>query len=1441
MTRVGVVGLLLSASFLFSCNPGGVCKGDVCYSPVTLTCTVGSACSAAAPSVNGLKPTTFSVHPGLPPGLSLDPATGEIKGTPSQATRATHFAVKAANGEGSRTGTFEITVTDIAPATLSYDPASLTCTKGTSCGLSALTVTGGRPTSFTVSPALPPGLSISSTSGIISGAATAASAQATYSVSAANAAGQATATLTITVTEPPVGALNYPTTAIICSVGQPCVVAAPKSLGGAATQFAVAPALPAGLSFDTATGAISGTPTAPAASAVYVVTAGAASQSLTLLINDRPAAGLRYAAALVCKRGQPCASPPPENTGGTAVRLSLSPALPSGLSFDAATGIVSGTPKVVQASTPYRVTASNSGGTVAAVLFVQIDEVPPLTLVYSPATLGCTEGTACTTTAPTSTGGPITGFESTPPLPRGLNLDPATGTIGGTPIGGVTQTSYTITGKNAAGAATAMVSITVAPIVPGSILYAPASLRCNRNRACASSAPFINGGAPASYAISPLLPGGLSINSNGVIGGTAAALSSNTSYTVTGTNPLGTVTTNVSIEVVPEQVFDIIYPKQVTCTRSLPCIIAAPTYSGDPATNFYFASGVPTGLVIDALTGAISGTPTVGTDAQTIYVYGYNAGGGEYGIFTLTVVDFAPTSLVYSPSTKACATNNPNTCTLGRPTNSGGRITRFSIEPPLPSGKYIDQNSGIFYGTPYVESPLTIYTVTGTNSGGSTTATVSLSVATQPTSNLRFTPSLGCFKNRYCQVNATFDGSPPTQLTFSPALPSWASNGATYVAGQPTQVMSPTTFAVTATNPSGTTTGELKVAVFETPAERAINANATLSNFTGVGIHPTNGSVMYARAVTNDVYGTTNGGTSWKRLCHARPASGSSGSILVSPSGHAFTSNGYQVDRIEDVSGADCTALTQDVRYTGPHDEWFAFTSTGRVYTWHYTSGLMVSDDDGSTFTRVGGLGTYYRSLAVDPFNQTRVVSVQYPQDSNPGGIYAGAGSLLNATFNDYSNGPVFNRKYEGYITMRMSGFHTNDNGLTWSYAGDYGAMAIDDNGAGYRVGHAAGAPAVLKAPDMRTPVFASLYALPNDPTNSYTDTVKVTGNGSSLIVLTYGRAYYSTDSGATFTRLSVTLPLTGLPASSVVINEGVTYYSYGFAVARSLDNGNTWAGSAAIDISRDSSMLSNSRLVSSLADPRELYMRGEGLSGGAYSVELVHTTDGFETLDVTSGYSHSWYSWASAFAMSHTNTAIAYALGSSNAEKTENNGASWVRTSVPDAISNWSVWYPSEATVSPWSPTTVFYATGEYTAPETLFSYSDTTHTNTDISAASNVPLPNGLGVYKPTPSTFAMRVIGSRGQLSETLDGVTYSVLNSTGGLDDGNYARLLRTASFDSSFVATARIRNSELALSLDSGASWFRMSMPNCSITDLALAPGKVHLTCSGRAPLVVTVP
>ena len=59
--------------------------------------------------------------------------------------------------------------------------------------------------------------------------------------------------------------------------------------------------------------------------------------------------------------------------------------------------------------------------------------------------------------------------------------------------------------------------------------------------------------------------------------------------------------------------------------------------------------------------------------------------------------------------------------------HGGGTITSWTVTPSLPIGLSLDSN-GVISGTPTVVTPSTVYTITGSNTGGSDSTTVTIQV-----------------------------------------------------------------------------------------------------------------------------------------------------------------------------------------------------------------------------------------------------------------------------------------------------------------------------------------------------------------------------------------------------------------------------------------------------------------------------------------------------------------------------------------------------------------------------------------------------------------------------------------------------------------------------------------------------------------------------------------
>jgi hypothetical protein len=148
---------------------------------------------------------------------------------------------------------------------------------------------GGAVTSYSISPLLPAGLSLNASTGVISGAPTAAAAQATYTVTAANSAGSTQGSVSLSVVS---AAVAYPSSYIAYTVGSNTQTIKPVATGVTFTSWSVSPPLPPGLTLSATDGSISGDPTAAAGAASYKITGmtseGQESANLTIVVVAAP-------------------------------------------------------------------------------------------------------------------------------------------------------------------------------------------------------------------------------------------------------------------------------------------------------------------------------------------------------------------------------------------------------------------------------------------------------------------------------------------------------------------------------------------------------------------------------------------------------------------------------------------------------------------------------------------------------------------------------------------------------------------------------------------------------------------------------------------------------------------------------------------------------------------------------------------------------------------------------------------------------------------------------------------------------------------------------------------------------------------------------------------------------------------------------------------------
>ena len=249
------------------------------------------------------------------------------------------------------------------PLIVNYTTTDATYIAGDAIDTNSPTVENGTTTGFTVDPSLPAGLMFDLSTGEITGTPTAAAADATYTVTATfDSADTSEFPLQIEVIEPNLS--GYSPDQSTTSAGQNIVTMNPVTVGSTLPlSYAITPPLPAGLNFDTTTGAISGAATVAHPTTIHTVTADYedytdTTAEVTITVNAPQFDGYVDQNEYLLGTLSPMRTAPPKLVGIAPTGFTVNPPLPAGLMIDSVTGSISGTPSAATPETAYTVTAN---------------------------------------------------------------------------------------------------------------------------------------------------------------------------------------------------------------------------------------------------------------------------------------------------------------------------------------------------------------------------------------------------------------------------------------------------------------------------------------------------------------------------------------------------------------------------------------------------------------------------------------------------------------------------------------------------------------------------------------------------------------------------------------------------------------------------------------------------------------------------------------------------------------------------------------------------------------------------------------------------------------------------------------------------------------------------------------------------------------------------
>lgn len=311
-------------------------------------------------------------------------------------------------------------------------------------------------------------------------------------------------------------------------------------------------------------------------------------------------------------------------------------------------------------------------------------------------------------------------WEVQPELPPGLRLNARKGIISGVPTEVLPEGSWTVTARNSEGADSATLGFAVL-IPPPSMLAYPTLAK----EFAFSALPLLKRvaisptveGTVDEFSVSTPLPPGLELDpETGVISGIARELAERATYEVTASNSTGSTSLGLVFSVQMTRPEALSFPQAGNLYVLGETVSLSPDVQG-VVTAWTVEPALPAGLTLDAMSGAIRGVPQDTRAAVTYEITAANEAGATSVELRFAVSEPAPQGLSFPGAVTEYVVGQE---VYLEPQLEVGFIDRFSVEPELPEGLYLDPTSGIISGSPAAEASAETYGVTGHSKSGST-------------------------------------------------------------------------------------------------------------------------------------------------------------------------------------------------------------------------------------------------------------------------------------------------------------------------------------------------------------------------------------------------------------------------------------------------------------------------------------------------------------------------------------------------------------------------------------------------------------------------------------------------------------------------------------------------------------------------------------------------
>ncbi len=655
----------------------------------------------------------------LPSGLSIDASSGSITGTPESAGFY-DILVSARNASG--WGQPRLLILDVIPGLQAPVLTSAPWAKGEVGKVFAYQITANNePTGYAISGDLPEGLTLDESTGSITGTPTKAGFSEVI-LSASNASGNGNGMVFIFAIRPSqeMPVVTSSGTAF-AKVGEPFVYQIKASANP--TGYS-AENLPDGISLNTTTGFISGTPTAPTREPIVVVitATNAAGQSLprAVLLEILPAAQapvILSGGHAIGKVGVDFEFQVFATNDPTAYS---SPDLPEGLSIASDTGLITGSP---EKAGEFQVTllASNDAGKgepATIVLFIIPGADMPRVTGATHAIGKVGEIFEYQILASTEQ---IESYQVEGDLPRGLDFDPTTGLISGSPVEPIITSVYLTVTNEAGTSAPQRFTIKIEPSLEAPIITS--SLRIQGTVGEEMSYTIGATNMPEERPLPPSaefdaigLPSGLGVNSaTGIISGVPEEAGTYIA-TIVATNETGEGAPRfLTIKVKPAPTAPVVtsvFRVGAQVGKSFDYQIVA---TNNPTS--YDADHSISWLVADTETGSLTGTPTKpGVFYASLFAVN-EAGYSDPGPLEITVYPAANTPKITSERSKEGKVGTAFEYQI----EASNTPTSFAVSG-LPAGLALNPTTGLISGTPTASGTFNIVVVGSNDNGEGTQA-----------------------------------------------------------------------------------------------------------------------------------------------------------------------------------------------------------------------------------------------------------------------------------------------------------------------------------------------------------------------------------------------------------------------------------------------------------------------------------------------------------------------------------------------------------------------------------------------------------------------------------------------------------------------------------------------------------------------------------------------